>query len=104
MKTVFPAMPAILLFAGTVGASACDGTAGRDIAITTSGQKYTVTDTGREWVQVTFAAFGTTYNLQLAPGQSATPRTTGMLSQPMSGYQSCVATPLPVPVSGAVRR
>ena len=77
-------------------AAACDGFAGRDIAVTFDGQKYTVTDTGREWVQVVFSAFGTTYNLQLAPGQSDSPRTPGMFSQPMYGYQSCVATPLPV--------
>jgi hypothetical protein len=75
---------------------ACDGTAGRDIAVTTDGQKVTVTNAGRDWVQVVFAAFGTTYNLQLAPGQSDSPRTPGMFSQPMIGYQSCVATPLPV--------
>jgi len=81
-------------------ASACDGTAGRDIAVTTDGQKVTVTNTGRAWVQVAFTAFGTNYSLQLAPGQSDSPRTPGMFSQPMLGYQSCVATALPVASSG----
>jgi hypothetical protein len=79
---------------------ACDGTAGRDVAVTTDGQKVTVTNTGREWVQVAFTAFGTNYSLQLAPGQSDSPRTPGMFSQPMSGYQSCVARALPVASSG----
>jgi hypothetical protein len=79
---------------------ACDGWAGRDIAVTFDGQKYTVTNMGREWLQVAFAAFGNTYNLQLAPGQSDSPRTSGMFGQPMYGYQSCVATPLPVAPSG----
>ena len=81
-------------------ASACDGVAGRDIAVTTDGQKVTVTNTGRGWVQVAFTAFGTNYSLQLAPGQSDSPRTPGMFSLPMQGYQSCVATPLPVASSG----
>jgi hypothetical protein len=76
--------------------SACDGIAGRDVAIAFDGRQYTVSNTGREWVQIVFTAFGTTYNLQLAPGQSDTPRSPGMFTQPMSGYQACVATPLPV--------
>ena len=79
---------------------ACDGTAGSDVAVTTDGQKVTVTNTGRAWVQVAFTAFGTNYSLQLAPGQSDSPRSPGMFSQPMLGYQSCVATPLPVASSG----
>lgn len=80
--------------------SACDGTAGRDIAVTMDSQKITVTNMGRESVQVAFNAFGTTYNLELAPGQSDSPRTSGLFTQPMYGYQSCVATPLPVASSG----
>lgn len=68
--------------------------------MTFDGQKYTVTNLGRAQVQVAFTAFGMTYNLQLAPGQSDSPRTPGMFTQPMMGYQSCVATPLPVASSG----
>ena len=101
---ILPIVAAALL--APAGASACDGTAGRDIAITFDGHQYTVTDTGRDWVQVAFSAFGSTYNLQLAPGQSDTPRSPGMFSQPMAGYQACVATPLPIASSGvsALRR
>lgn len=72
----------------------CGGPAGRSIATTTDGQKYTVTNMGRQSVNVVFQAFNTTYNLQLAPGQSASPRAPGMFGQPMAGYQSCVATPV----------
>jgi hypothetical protein len=72
----------------------CGGTAGRYIAMTFDGQKYTVTNVGRQTVSVAFTAYNTNYNLQLAPGQSASPRSPGMFSQPMSGYQSCVATPV----------
>ena len=68
--------------------------------ITFDGQRFTVTNTGREWVQVDFGAFGATYNLQLGPGQSDIPRSPGMFTQPMFGYQSCIATPLPVASSG----
>src|SRR5690348_14395224 len=92
---------AAILALGWAGeASACDGAASRDVVITFDGQRLTVTNTGREWVQVDFAAFGTTYNLQLAPGQSDTPRMQGLFNLPMNGYQSCVATPLSMAVSG----
>ena len=82
-------------------ASACDGVAGRDVAVAIDGQKVTVTNIGRAWLAVAFTAFGTNYNVQLAPGQSDTPRTPGIFNLPMQGYQSCVATPLPVASSGA---
>jgi len=87
-------------FLAPAAASACDGIAGRDVAVAFDGRQYTVANTGREWVQVAFTAFGMTYNLQLGPGQAATPRSPGMFTQPMSGYQSCVATPIPVASSG----
>jgi hypothetical protein len=90
----------VLALAWARAASACDGAASHDVVITFDGQRFTVTNVGREWVQVDFAAFGTTYNLQLAPGQSDTPSTGGTFNLPMNGYQSCVATPLPVAVSG----
>jgi hypothetical protein len=96
MTRVLTAVAAVLMLLGPAWAWACDGAAGRDVAITTDSQKVTVTNTGREWVQVAFAAFGTNYSLQLAPGQSDSPRSPGMFSQPMLGYQSCVATPLAV--------
>jgi len=95
MKRVLTAVAAVLILLVPACAWACDGAAGHDIAVTTDGQKVTVTNTGRELVQVAFAAFGTNYSLQLAPGQSDSPRSPGMFSQPMLGYQSCVATPLP---------
>jgi hypothetical protein len=72
----------------------CGGTAGRYIAMTFDGQKYTITNVGRQTVTVAFTAFNTSYNLQLAPGQSASPRSPGMFGQYMTGYQSCVATPV----------
>jgi hypothetical protein len=100
MRRTFLGVAAILALAWPACARACDGWAGRDIAVTFDGQKYTVTNLGRAQVLVDFTAFGTTYNLQLAPGQSDSPRTPGMFSQPMYGYQSCVATPLPVASSG----
>lgn len=79
----------------------CAGPAAGDVSVSFDGQKYTVTNTGRQWVQVDFAAYGVTYNLQLGPGQSDIPRSPGMFTQPMYGYQSCVATPLPAGPSGA---
>ena len=96
MKRVRTAVAAVLMSLVPACAWACDGAAGRDVAVTTDSQKVTVTNTGHAWVQVAFAAFGTNYSLQLAPGQSDSPRSPGMFSQPMLGYQSCVATPLPV--------
>jgi hypothetical protein len=100
MRPILSGTAVMLALAWSASALACDGTAGRDVSIVFDGQKYTVTDTGREWVQVTFTAFGTNYDLQLAPGQSESPRTPGMFSRPMAGYQTCVATPLPVAPSG----
>lgn len=82
-------LTALLLWPGV--AWCCDGTAGRDVAITFDGQKYTVSNTGRQWLQVTFTAGSNSYNLQLAPGQSASPRSPGAFGQFMSGYQSCNA-------------
>lgn len=83
-------LAALLLWPGA--AWCCDGTSGRDVAITFDGQKYTVSNTGRQWLQVTFTAGNNTYNLQLAPGQSASPRSPGTFGQFMSGYQSCNAS------------
>ena len=70
----------------------CGGPAGRYVAISYSGQKYTVTNIGRSPVHVTFTAWSTTFDLQLAPGQSGSPYTPGMFGQSMSGYQSCYAS------------
>ena len=78
----------------------CAGPAAGDVSVSFDGQKYTVTNTGRQWVQVDFAAYGVTYSLQLGPGQSDIPRSPGMFTQPMYGYQSCVATPLAVSATG----
>lgn len=72
----------------------CGGVAGRNIAITFDGQKYTVSNMGHQTVNVVFTAYNATYNLLLAPGQAATPHSSGIFGQYMSGYQSCVATPL----------
>jgi hypothetical protein len=75
-------------------AVSCDGTAGRSVAVTFDGQKYTVSNIERQWLQVVFTASNATYNLQLAPGQSASPRSSGAFGHYMSGYQSCAATPI----------
>jgi hypothetical protein len=72
----------------------CDGTAGQSVAITFDGQKYTVSNMGRQTLNVVFTAYNATYNLQLAPGQSASPYSPGIFGRFMSGYQSCVATPV----------
>ena len=96
------AAAAAIVLASCAAASACDGPGARDVSVAFDGQKFTVTNTGREWVQVNFAAYGNTYNLQLGPGQSDTPRSPGMFTQPMYGYESCVATPMPVASSGVV--
>ena len=100
MKRVLITTAAVSMALLPAYAWACDGLAGRDVAITMDGQKVTVTNTGRASVQVAFSAFGTNYNLQLAPGQSESPRTPGMFNLPMQGYQSCVATPLSAASSG----
>ena len=98
MKPVF--LGALLALAWAADASACGGTAANDVSVAFDGQKFVVTNTGREWVQVDFGAYGATYNLQLAPGQSDIPRSPGVFTQPMYGYQSCTATPLPVSTTG----
>jgi hypothetical protein len=84
----------LLVLAWPCEALSCGGTAGNSVAITYDGGKFTVTDIGRQSVNVVFTAYNSTYNLQLAPGQSDSPRTPGMFSQPMQGYQSCTATPI----------
>jgi hypothetical protein len=61
------------------------------VAISTDGQKVTVTDIGRQPVDVSFQAWGTNYDLQLAPGQSGTPINQGINQRYMSGYQTCYA-------------
>lgn len=90
MRRILPG--ALTLFVLVSQAQACDGPAGASVAITYDGQKFTVTDIGHRSVNVVFTAANNTYNLQLAPGQSNSPRTSGMFSQAMSGYQSCTAT------------
>lgn len=83
---------AVLVLAWPCQALSCGGPAGGSVAIAYDGQKFTVTDVGRQSVNVVFTAYNATYNLQLAPGQSASPRSSGMFGQSMSGYQSCFAT------------
>jgi hypothetical protein len=86
----------IMVLAGAIApACACDGPAGNAIALTTNGNNYTVTNIGRAPVTVTFSAWGKTYSLALAPGQSGTPSSGGLFNLPMKGYQSCVAIPAP---------
>jgi hypothetical protein len=84
----------VLLLTLPSAAWCCDGVAGRNVAVTFDGQKYMVSNMGRQWLQVTFTAGNATYNLQLAPAQSASPRSPGTFGQFMSGYQSCSATPI----------
>ena len=97
--TLFGAVAALAL-AWCADASACAGPAANEISISFDGQKFTVTNTGRNWVHVDFGAFGATYNLDLGPGQSDIPRSPGMFTQPMYGYESCIATPMPVSQTG----
>jgi len=90
-------MLAASLFAAVfvpVSALACDGPAGTAIAISYNGNSYTVTNVGRAEVAVTFNAWGKTYSLSLAPGQSGTPSSGGLFNLPMHGYQSCIAVPV----------
>ncbi len=84
----------LLALALPTAALCCDGTAGRSVAVTFDGQKFTVSNMGRQWLQIIFTAGNATYNLQLAPGQAASPRSPGIFGQYMSGYQSCAATPI----------
>ncbi|HLY07368.1 MAG TPA: hypothetical protein VKR31_16600 [Rhizomicrobium sp.] len=95
MKALLPGAVAIVVLAWAAEARACGGSAAHDVAVTFDGQKFTVTNTGKAWVQVDFGAFGATYNLQLGPGQSDIPRSPGVFTRPMLGYESCVATPMP---------
>ncbi len=93
MRTaIFIAITGGILWSGA--AFGCDGVAGRNVAVTFDGQKFTVSNVGRQYLQVVFTAGSATYELQLAPGQSATPRSPGAIGQFMSGYQSCAATPI----------
>ena len=85
---------AFLVIAWPCQTLACGGPAGASVAISYDGHKFTVTDIGSQTVSVVFTAYNASYNLQLAPGQSASPSSSGLFSQPMSGYQSCVATPV----------
>lgn len=73
----------------------CGGQGGASIAVSYDGAKYTVSNMGRQWLDVVFTAWNTTYALRLAPGQSDSPRSPGMFGQFMKGYQSCVATVVP---------
>ena len=91
MKPLFFAL-VISALAWPSVAAACDGPAGKSVAVTSDGEKFTVTNVGREALNVVFSAYDNTYTLTLQPGQSDTPRTSGMFTQPMRGYQSCSAT------------
>jgi hypothetical protein len=73
----------------------CGGPAATSVAISTNGAGYTVTNTGRALLQITFVAWGKTYSLTLAPGQSGTPVSGGLFSTPMKGYESCEAVVIP---------
>ncbi|MGH6888229.1 MAG: hypothetical protein ACREHF_03385 [Rhizomicrobium sp.] len=73
----------------------CGGQGGSSIAITYGGGKYIVSNVGRRWLDVVFTAWNTSYAMRLAPGQSDSPRSPGMLGQFMQGYRSCVATVVP---------
>jgi hypothetical protein len=89
----------LAIMIGTVGmpgcAWACGGPAGEAVAISYNGSIYTVTNTSKVPVQITFDAFGTTYTMSLAPGQSGVPQGGGLFNLPMHGYQSCVAVVVP---------
>jgi hypothetical protein len=73
----------------------CGGPAAASVAISTNGAGYTVTNIGRALLQITFVAWGKTYSLTLAPGQSGTPTSGGLFSSPMKGYESCEAVVIP---------
>ncbi|MGD0192114.1 MAG: hypothetical protein ABSD74_15350 [Rhizomicrobium sp.] len=74
---------------------ACGGPAGAAVALSYNGSTYTVTNISKVPLQVTFAAFGTTYSMSLAPGQSGVPQGGGLFNLPMHGYQSCTAVVVP---------
>lgn len=94
MTRILPGVLTLFILASSIEAEACDGPAGSSVAITYDGQKFTVTDVGRQSVNIVFTTANNTYNLQLAPGQSDSPGSSGMFGQPMSGYQACTATPV----------
>jgi hypothetical protein len=77
------------------GAWACDGPAGAAVAISYNGSTYTVTNISKVPLQVTFNAFGSTFTLSLAPGQSGVPQGGGLFNLPMHGYQTCIAVVTP---------
>lgn len=96
MNRIVMGATALLALALPQSAWCCGGIAGSSIAISYDGGKYTVSNIGRQWLDILFTAGNTTYSLRLAPGQAASPYSPGMLGQFMQGYQSCVATPVPV--------
>lgn len=96
MKRNLPAIVALLALAFPQAAWCCGGAAGSSVAITHDAQKITVSNVGRQWLDIRFTAWGANYALRLAPGQSASPRSPGMLGQFLQAYQTCIATPLPV--------
>jgi len=87
---------AISLVAGLTPccALACGGPAGDAIALSTDGNRYTVTNMGKIPVAITFASYGQTYSLTLAPGQVGTPTGGWLFNLPMKAYQTCTAIPL----------
>lgn len=91
MKSILLYVAASCAVMGPCSALACGGPVGSTIAITTDGTKYTVTNMGRKLAAVTFTAWGQTFQLLLAPGQSATPISPGPFGQFMHGYQTCYA-------------
>jgi len=91
MKTFVAAAVAACTTLFANNALACGGPVGSMIAVTTDGTRYTVTNLGKKQVTVTFTAWGQTFQLILAPGQSGTPATSGPPSQLMRGYQTCYA-------------
>jgi hypothetical protein len=91
MKSVLLFVAAACATMGPCRTWACGGPVGNAIAITTDGAKYTVTNMARQPVTVIFTAWGQTFQLNLAPGQSGTPFGSGFLGQPMHGYQTCYA-------------
>jgi hypothetical protein len=94
MRTLFMMIAFAACFA-PCAAWSCDGPAGGAIALSTDGNRYTVTNMGKAQVTITFAAYGQSYTLSLAPGQSGTPTAGGLFNTPMKAYQSCIAIPVP---------
>lgn len=92
MRLFVVAAAALVALSLPKAAWCCGGQAGSSVAIAYGEAKYTVSNMGRQWLDVVFTAWNTTYTLRLAPGQSASPRSPGTLGQFMKGYQTCVAT------------